>query len=89
MMAAAQGRITDAADPLSQRSPRPTCTGTGEQILEDLEALAKAGYSMVVCFMMCPSGNLSELEEQIQRFGEEVIPSAKSIQPSGEWKQVD
>ena len=89
MMAAAQARITDAADPLSRQSPRPTCTGTGEQILEDLRALAEAGYSMVVCFMMCPSGNLSELEEQIQRFGEEVIPAAKSIKQAGEWKQLD
>jgi probable F420-dependent oxidoreductase len=89
MMAAASARITNADDPLSQQSPRPTCTGTGEQILEHLQAIADAGFSMTVCFMMCPSGALSELEEQIQRFGEEVIPEAKKIKPAGEWKPVD
>ena len=89
MMAAASARITDASDPQSQESPRPTCTGTGEQILEHLQALADAGFSMIVCMMMCPSGSLAEQEEQIQRFGEEVIPQAKGIAPKGEWKLVD
>ena len=86
MIAAAWARITDANDPQSSLSPHHTCTGTAEQILEHLEALANAGYSLVVCMMMCPSGSLSELEEQIQRFGEEVIPEARSFKPAGDWK---
>ena len=77
MIAAAWARITDANDPQSSLSAYPTCTGTAEQIHEHLEALANTGYSLVVCMMMCPSGSLSELEEQIQRFGEEVIPEAR------------
>jgi len=89
MLAAASARITDASDPQSRQSPRPTCTGTGEQILQHLQAFADAGFSMIVCMMLCPSGNLSELHEQIQRFGEEVIPQAKGITPKGEWKLVD
>ena len=89
MLAAASARITDADDPQSKCNPRPTCTGTAEQILEDLQAMADAGFSMVVCMMMCPSGSLTEQHEQIQRFGEEVIPQAKGIVPQGEWKLVD
>jgi probable F420-dependent oxidoreductase len=89
MLAAASARITDASDPQSRQSPRPTCTGTGEQILQHLQAFADAGFSMIVCMMMCPSGSLAEQHEQIQRFGEEVIPQAKAIKPAGEWKLVD
>ena len=86
MIAAVSARLTDANAPQSSLSQHHTCTGTAEQILEHLEELANAGYSLVVCMMMCPSGSLSELEEQIQRFGEEVIPKARSFKPAGEWK---
>lgn len=89
MLAAASARITNADDPQSRAKPRPTCTGTAEQILEDLNSMASSGFSMVVCMMMCPSGTLTEQHEQIQRFGEEVIPQAKGIVPQGEWKLVD
>lgn len=89
MMAAATARATDASDSDSQKAKRPTCTGTPEQILEHLQELADAGFSMVVCMMMCPSGSLAEQHEQIQRFGEEIIPQAKNIKPTGEWKLVD
>ena len=89
MLAASSARITDADNPQSQANPRPNCTGTAEQILEDLQAMADAGFSMIVCMMMCPSGSLAEQHEQIQRFGEEVIPHAKGIVAQGEWKLVD
>jgi probable F420-dependent oxidoreductase len=89
MMAAATARATDASDPDAQKAKRPTCTGTPEQILEHLQQFADAGFSMVVCMMMCPSGTLAEQHEQIQRFGEEIIPQAKGIKPKGEWKLVD
>jgi len=35
----------------------------------------------------CPSGKVEELEEQIERFGREVIPLAKNIKPKGDWKK--
>ena len=89
MLCAATARITDASDPASQASPRQTCTGTAEQILEDLAALADAGFSMAVCMLECPSGALSEQLDQIERFGAEVIPEAKKLKPAGDWKPVD
>ena len=49
MQCAASARITDADDPAAQATPRRTCTGTAEQILDDLAQFAEAGYSMVVC----------------------------------------
>ena len=87
MQCAAGARITDAGDPASEAKPRRICTGTGEQILEDLARLA-AAYSLVVCMLECPSGGLSEQLDQIERFGAEVIPEAKKIAPAGEWKRV-
>ena len=88
MQCAASARITDAGDPASQANPRRTCTGTAEQILGDLSELADAGYSMVVCMLECPSGELAEQLDQIERFGAEVIPEAKKLKPAGEWKPV-
>ena len=88
MQCAASARITDADDPAPQAKPRRTCTGTGEQIVEDLAQFADAGYSMVVCMLECPSGALSEQLDQIERFGAEVIPEAKKLKPAGEWKPV-
>ena len=89
MLCAATGRITAAGDPASEAKPRRTCTGTAEQILEDLAKIAAAGYSMAVCMLECPSGALSEQLDQIERFGAEVIPEAKKLKPAGEWKPVD
>ena len=88
MQCAASARITDADDPAAQATPRRTCTGTGEQIVEDLAQFAEAGYSMVVCLLECPSGELSEQLDQIERFGAEVISEAKKLKPAGEWKPV-
>ena len=88
MQCAASARITDTDDPAAQANPRRTCTGTAEQIVEDLAQFADAGYSMVVCMLECPSGALSEQLDQIERFGAEVIPEAKKLKPAGEWKPV-
>ena len=85
MMAVSSARITASDDPLSQENRRRICTGTAEQILEDLRHFAGEGYSLVVCFFDCPSGEMAELEDQMQRFGEEVIPEARKIQPQGGW----
>ncbi len=88
MLCAATARLTDADDADARANPRRTCTGTAEQVIGDLERLAQAGFSLVVCMIDCPSGRLEELEEQIQRFGEEVIPHTKGITPGGEWQPV-
>lgn len=88
MLGIASARITDAAQAEARRTPRRICSGTGEQILEDLQRFADAGYSLIVCFFDCPSGSVNELLEQIDRFGQEVIPPAKKIKPRGEWKPM-
>ena len=86
MIAVASARITAHDDPQVRANPRPICSGTAEQVLSDLARFAAAGYSLVICFFDCPSGRMEELEEQIQRFGQEVIPQARGIVPKGGWK---
>lgn len=89
MLAAAGARVTDGSDPLSKAKPRRLCTGTPEQVLEDLKRFADAGYSMVVCMMAeTRDGGLKDLETQIQRFGDAIIPEAKKLKPAGEWLKV-
>ena len=46
------------------------------------------GYSLVTCMLMCPSGSINELKDQIQEFGEEIIPNVKTVTPKGEWKPL-
>lgn len=86
MMAASTLRLTDAGDPLSSAASRPICTGTPDQVLEDLERFARSGYSLVVCKMDCPSGEVDEIIEQIERVGRDVIPAAADITATGGWK---
>ena len=71
----------------ARRSPRWTNSGTAEQVLEDLQAFAAAGYGLMILHFDCPSGSVDELEEQIDRAGEEILPAAKAIQAAGEWKK--
>ena len=86
MIAVASARITGSHDPQARANPRPICTGTAEQVLSDLARFAEAGYSLVISIFDCPTGRAEELEEQVRRFGREVIPAAKSIRPKGGWK---
>jgi probable F420-dependent oxidoreductase len=86
MIAVASARVTGGNDPQARANPRPICTGTAEQVLSDLARFAEAGYSLVICIFDCPMGRMEELEEQVRRFGQEVIPPAKSIKPKGGWK---
>ena len=79
--------ITDPDHEDARRSPRWTNSGTAEQILEDLQAFAAAGYGLMILHFDCPSGSVDELEEQIERAGEEILPAAKGIQAAGEWKK--
>jgi hypothetical protein len=48
------------------------------------QRFADAGYSLVVFIFDC-FGQVEELETQIQRFGEEVIPAVKGIKAKGGW----
>tara|TARA_B100001142_G_C14235909_1_gene617310 strand:- start:553 stop:1197 length:645 start_codon:yes stop_codon:yes gene_type:complete len=88
MIGAATAEITNPESKESNRIPRRNCGGTAEQILEDLKAYADAGYSLIICMLQSENGTLTEHEEQIARFGEEVIPIAKSFTSSGGWKKV-
>ena len=83
-MAVSSARLTAPGDPQHGKKPRPICTGGADQVLSDLQRFADAGYSLVVLFFDC-FGRVEELETQIQRFGEEVIPAAKGIKAKGGW----
>ncbi len=86
MMCISSARLTSADDPLAQERPRRICTGSAEQILDDLSRFAAAGYSLVVLFFDCLSSReISEWDDQMRRFGEEVIPEAKKIEVKGGW----
>ncbi len=86
MTAIASARITDADDPLAKKEPRPICTGAKEQILDDLARFADAGYGSVVLNIACPSARVDELIEQMEWIGRDVIPAARDITATGEWK---
>ncbi|MSO73750.1 MAG: TIGR03619 family F420-dependent LLM class oxidoreductase [Alphaproteobacteria bacterium] len=89
MLAAAGARVTDGNDAFSNAKPRRLCTGTPEQVLSDLERFAKSGYSLVVCMLTeTEKGKFKDLEDQIRRFGEQIIPEAKKLKPAGEWLPV-
>ena len=86
MMAATTMRVTDSDDSLAHQTPRKICTGTAQQVLEDLEKFATAGYSLVVAKMDCPSGEVEEIHEQITRVGHEVIPECSQILAADSWR---
>jgi probable F420-dependent oxidoreductase len=79
-LAFASAQLTDAGNPRSQERPRPTITGTPEQVLEDLQAFADARYSHATVFFDCPSGSIEEFVEMAEQFGTEVIPEANKIE---------
>ena len=86
MIGVSSARLTAADDPQARANPRRICTGTPDQVLADLERFAQAGYSLIVCFFDCPSGQRQELEDQMQQFSEQVLPHAAGITAQGEWK---
>ena len=79
-LAFASALVTDASDEMAQRDPRPTLTGTAEQILADLERFAACRYSHVTVFFDVRSGTMSEYLEIVERFAEEVVPAAAKIE---------
>ena len=88
MLVAVTALPTDADDEPARMKPRANCAGTAEQILEDLQGYAAAGYSLVVFLMHVRSGTLNEYLELVERVGREVIPAAKRIEPQGEWQRI-
>ena len=86
MMGAATLQLTSEADAIGANGQRMICTGTIEQILSDLEAFATEGYSMIVAKLVCPSGEVTELRETIDRIGRELLPVAATFQPAGGWQ---
>lgn len=86
MIGVSSARLTTADDPQARANPRRICTGTPDQILADLERFAQAGYSLMVCFFDCPSGQRQELEDQMQQFSEQVLPQATGVVAQGGWK---
>jgi len=80
MMTFASALPTDDSDELARRDPRPTLTGTPEQILSELECFADHGYSHVTMHFDVRSGTSEELFEIVQRFAEEVLPAAREIE---------
>jgi probable F420-dependent oxidoreductase len=86
MMGAATLHLTSEADAIGAGGQRMICTGTPDQILEDLAAFAAEGYSMIVVKLVCPSGQVSELLETIERVGREIVPIAAGFEPAGGWR---
>lgn len=87
MIVCASAMAVDAKHPWAQKKPRPNCTGTADQILADLEQYAKAGYGLVILHFHVASNTYNEYLDMIERVGKEVIPQAKAIKPTGEWKR--
>ncbi len=86
MMAATGIRLTDDPEPGPDGRSRMRCAGTADEVLADIEEFARAGYSLLVCKMDCPSGELAELLEQIERVGEEIITAAAGVEAVGGWR---
>lgn len=69
------GRVCDEL-----RGHRPLLTGSPAQVVADLERLAAHGYSHCTLYFDVPSGTVGELVETIDRFGRDVLPSARSVE---------
>lgn len=79
------GVVTDGDDPLARADGRWLLSGTADQVLADLEELARHGYSHVTLFFDVRSGTVGELIELMERFAEEVLPHTAAIDAVG-WQ---
>jgi probable F420-dependent oxidoreductase len=86
MMGAATFHLTTAASAIGANGQRMVCSGSTDQIIEDLERFAAAGYSLIVAKVICPSGEVGELRETIAQFGQDIIVTAHELEPAGGWK---
>lgn len=88
MMGAATLHFGDPASTRSVDGKRMICSGSTEEILEDLAGLAAEGYSLIVLKLVCPSGETAELIENVVRVGEEIIPRVADFAPAGGWLPI-
>ena len=79
LYAFAAGLVT-GRDDVARTAPRPTLTGTAEQVASDLERFAAHGYSHVTMHFHVRSGTIGELFEIVERFAAEVLPMAHEIE---------
>jgi probable F420-dependent oxidoreductase len=79
LYAFASGLVVDASDELAGRERRPTLTGTAEQVISDLERFAAHGYSHLTMHFHVRSGSIAELFEIADRFAQEALPVAHSL----------
>ena len=86
MMGAATFHLTSEDQSVGSDGRPRICTGSSERILDDLARFAEAGYSMIVAKVVCPSGEVSELRDHIQRIGDEIIPTARELEATGGWQ---
>lgn len=69
------GRVEDAP----REGARPLLVGSLEQVLEDVEALARHGYGHVTVYPHVPSGTVSEFLETVERLGAELAGPAGRV----------
>jgi probable F420-dependent oxidoreductase len=81
LLAVLRVRLLDAPD----ESARMLGTGTAEQILDDVAALAARGFSHLVVHLDCPTGSMNEYRDRLERFGDAVVPAAGDVTVSGPW----
>src|SRR5262249_55337779 len=65
-VAFASFRLSGPDDAEARRRPRSNLGGTPEQVLEDLERYAEAGYSIVNLAVVAPSATHAETAEQTE-----------------------
>jgi probable F420-dependent oxidoreductase len=79
MYAFCSGLVVEPGDEAAERVPRMTLTGTPDQVLADIERFAAAGYSHLTMHFDVRSGTMAEYLEIVQRFAEDVLPTARAI----------
>ena len=81
LYAFASGLVVEGSDEPAGRDPRPTLTGTADQVISDLERFAAHGYSHITLHFDVRSGTMDEYLEIVTRFAEDVLPGARAITP--------
>jgi probable F420-dependent oxidoreductase len=81
LLAVMRVRLLDAPDP----EARMLGTGTAEEVLADLGALADRGFSHTVVHLDCPTGTMAEYRDRLDAFGARVVPAAAGVAAAGPW----
>jgi len=78
-------RLSGSGEEESIRQPRWNLGGTPEQILEDMQAYADAGYALLSMAPVSPLKSFAELKEQTEWLARDVLPEAAGIKVKGRW----